>query len=221
MKHYLLILGLIMPFWVQCQSAEKGKLFIDTGGGLGVYHGFSIFSPPENAGINAAAFSGNLRINYFVKPTISTGIEIRHLVYPSNESDTNRVIASASGTGILLTAENVFFNRKKFHAFVGAGLGVYSFAYERYERDSTQTISENLGQIKARGTSIYLGTGFRWCFSKHLGLNFRAGYSIYPLRVNEYRFNGNVQEEMDYRKSTEVILNFRGVEGQLGLSVFF
>lgn len=219
MKIRFLLLFVILYQVTFSQSADKGKTFIDLSVGMGGYHGMSNLNDNQNKDVNAGANAFQLNAGYVVKNGFSLGLEFRALRYLTDD-DSASIVKEAAANCIAITSDYHFVNKKKFNAYAGFGLGGTRFNYLRSELDTT-TLQYNKGRVYAQGALVDIHTGLRWCFTKHVGLFFRANYSFFPLNVTRFTVNGNDKEDMSYRKTTDVILNFRGLELKVGLSVYF
>lgn len=219
MKKLLVFFLLLFAFPSFGQSVEKGMFFADLSAGLGAYHGYNNLDYNPNKKVNAAASAFQFNGSYFLNERFSVGLELRFLSYLTPD-DTNSIVKEAQAGGILINTDYVFANKKKFNAWVGIGIGANRFEYIRSEIDTAQMVV-NSGTVKAGGALIDVHSGFRWCFSKHIGFNMRAGYSLFPMQVSNFTVNGEQREKMGYRNTEDVILNFRGLEIKAGLSFYF
>lgn len=216
---FLITFSLLLVTQTQAQYAKQGMLDIDLSAGLGVYHGYENIRPEAELNkVNAAATVLHFDVNYFAQDRISVGAQFRALRYLT-EDDSTAVINSASANSILLHGDYHFSNRPKFNAYVGFGIGVNGFVYERMITDTNNVTTR--GTIRAAGSVIDLRSGLRWCFSKHVGFHLTANYSVYPMQVLWAKINGSKIDELDYVPVEDVIINFRGVEIAAGFSFYF
>jgi hypothetical protein len=215
----LLAISCLIAISSQAQYANQGTLDIDLSVGLGMYHGYENIRPEAELNkVNAAATVLHFDVNYFAQDRISVGAQFRGLRYIT-EDDSTAVINAASSNGILLHGDYHFSNRPKFNAYLGFGLGVNGFVYDRMITDTNNVTTR--GTIRAAGSIIDLRSGLRWCFSKHFGFHLSANYSVYPMQVIWAKVNGNKIDELDYVPVEDVIINFRGVELIAGFSIYF
>ncbi len=216
MKNVLLgILCLSFALTSSAQVGEKGKIYVDLNGGLGIYRtlatstitsgGSSISSEVKDT---AAATYVAIGAEYGIVDWLSAGLNLRSGSYLYEDNDQKQYKSNKVNT-LEATSHLYFLNRDKFTFFGSIALG-YTFFKNSYDNNIYSS------DEKYNGLHTGLGLGFKWLFIKErVGLFFNYEYNTFNFDLKERMINGNQQD----LSNLEYNLNVRGSELRLGLSV--
>lgn len=216
MKSILLALVcLLSSLAIMAQVGEKGKIYVDLNGGLGIYKthttstimigGTGITSEVEDT---AAATYFAIGAEYGVTDWVSAGLNLKTGRY-LYEDNPQKQYKSNSVNTLEATSHFYFLNKDKFTFFGSLALG-YTFFKNNYD-DNIFSSEEYYN-----GFHSGLGLGFKWLFiAERVGLFFNYEYNTFNFDLKERKYNGNQQD----LSNLEYNLKVRGSELRLGLSV--
>lgn len=216
MKNVLLsMLFLLFALTSSAQVGEKGKIYVDLNGGLGIYktHTISTVMVGSN-GITsevkdtAGATYFAIGAEYGIANWVSAGLNLKSgsYLYENNEQ---KQYKSNNVNTIEASSHFYFLNKDKFTFFGSLALG-YTF-FGNYYDDNFFSSEE-----KYNGFHSGVGLGLKWLLIKErVGLFFNYEYNTFNFDLKERTINGNQQD----LSNLEYNLNVRGSELRLGLSV--
>ncbi len=209
MKKYLLtILISFIALGTQAQVGEKGKFYIDFGGGVGVYK--TDFTYKDNLSNvegedTVATTYGAFGVEYGIMNWVSAGLNFKsgQYLYENANGRSNKWKV------LELSSHFYFLNKEKFTLYGNATIGS-GFLTETgtwilwpYER-------------KFSGAHYSLGLGFKWLFIKEkVGIFMNYEFNRYGLDMKEYVLNNQDQDLSNVTATHDV----KGSELKFGLSI--
>jgi hypothetical protein len=208
----LLFAAALLPCSSVGQSADKGNIQVELGGGLGAYFYYSNID--FGKGIGAVSTVGKFKIDYTVQNQFSLALQGRLDKYIVQGDSTTSFVDAGSGA-IFFTGNYHLVNKEKFNFYVGAGVGIGGIGYS--ETDT----AGNVGTFAAGGIPFIVDVGIRKYFKEHLGFFVTASWVNYPVSISELTVNGETRNFWSGRAIENINFNLAGINLVAGLALKF
>ncbi len=211
-KFVLAIIVSFIAMGTQAQVGEKGKLYLDASGGIGVYKNFYTYKDGgltiyDNEEDTVATAFNTIGLEYGLANWVSLGVNFkggRYLEDNANKDNKFRVFE--------ISSHFYFLNKDKFTLFGNATLGTSSLV------ENGRFFWNSNYEARFSGAHTSLGFGFKWLFIKEkVGLFFNYEFNRYFLDLKKYTVDNDNRDLSDVTWTYDV----NGHELKLGISVKF
>ncbi len=195
------------------QVSQKGNISLDLGAGAGF---FGIRSNVNDNKGGAVPLIFQFRGYYTPLSGYNTGLEYRRSEYlrrPKN--DTSRYADKAFSNLIMFNNHFHVINKERFGLYIGPSIG-----YSNIELNWVNK-NEKERNLRGKGFLFALNTGIRWLFNDSFGMFLNVDMLRVPYLADSYSVNGQSQGTIGYKNTGDVIFNFTGQNGTIGVSYRF